>query len=73
MYGQLKKVILFGRLEKGQSYHMMGLFMTLRLADIASLLKYLDLQIYSMTYVCPFFRQNGGNGLHQAEENLIPH
>ena len=39
MYGQLKKVILFSRLEKGQAYHMTELFMTLRLADIALPLK----------------------------------
>jgi len=38
---------------------MMGLFMTLRLADIALLLKIFRFTIYSMTYVCLFFRQNG--------------
>jgi hypothetical protein len=38
---------------------MIGLFMTLRLADIALLLKMFIFTIYSMIYVCLLFRQNG--------------
>jgi len=30
------------------------------------------LQIHSETYECLFFRQNGGDGFHQARDNLIP-
>jgi hypothetical protein len=32
----------------------------------------LDLQIHSETYLCPFLRQNGGDGLLKGKDNLIP-
>ena len=36
------------------------------------LLKLEDLRILFRSYVCPFFRQNGEDGLLQEEEKLIP-
>jgi hypothetical protein len=31
-----------------------------------------DLQVSSATYECLFFRQNGGDSLHQVKGNVIP-
>jgi len=33
---------------------------------------FLNLPIYLRTKICPFFRQNGGEGVLEGKENLIP-
>jgi hypothetical protein len=32
----------------------------------------LDFQVHLKAYVCPLFKQNGGDGLFKGEDNLIP-
>jgi hypothetical protein len=35
-------------------------------------MNFLNLSIYLKSYTCPFFRQNGGEGFYEEEDNLIP-
>ncbi len=61
--------IAFSKLKKD------GLIISKRGAGsfiILTIKEYLDLRIYSETYECLFFRQNGGDGLIQRTDDLIP-